>query len=601
MAENVQPGRKTLPFIGALLREHAGYLGVAIALAALSRAAALVLPVSGRYLVDTVLRQGREDLLLGFAAAIGAAIAVQSGTAYCLNSLVARQSNAIACNLRMKMVRHALRLPLAYIDEGASGAAATRIANDCDSIRHVVGFPMIELVGAVVTGLISVVVLLRINAMIAALAVAMLMACAICFAGCVFVSRGYVRERSALLAAANGQLAENLGGIRTIRAFVAELRAEFAYRETLDRLLTNIEKSTRLSSWVTVARVVVGGSTGLLLTWVGVHEIASGRLTVGGLLVVVALWATMAGALIEGGAASIQISESLAGVDRLRELLALDLETNEAGRTTTFGSGLGRIVFDNVCFAYTRATPVVNRISFELLPGTMTALVGPSGAGKSTIAALAASLYAPTSGRVIVDGYDLRSVKLETYRSEIGFVPQDALLMSGTIRENILLGRNTATEADFRWACRDARVSDFAEQLSAGYETEIGERGVQLSGGQRQRIAIARALLGDPRILILDEPTASLDDESAELVYEALASAVQGRTTLLISHSPAAIRHAHRVLVLEKGRIVADGAPSDVLLPGEVHHATASDRAMLSITTRAAALAVKHRTIANGS
>lgn len=566
MVGNFQRSQQTLQFIGTLLRDHAGYIAAAIALTAVSRAASLVLPVSTRYLVDTVLRQGREDLLLVFVVVVAAAIAVQSATSYFLNSLVARRSNEIACDLRMQTVQHALRLPLSFLDESASGASATRIANDCDAIRHVVGFPLIELVSAAVTGLISVAVLLRINRTITVIGVAMLFVCAAGFAACVWFSRGYVRERSAILAEANGRLAETFGLVRTIRAFVAERRAETAYRESLDRLLVNVGQTTRVSSYIALTRMLIGGSTGLLLTWVGVHEIALGRLTTGGLLVAIVLWATMAGALVQGGAASIQISESLAGVDRLCELLRQPCEDREVGRATTFRSGPGRIVFDDVSFMYARGVPVVERISFELAPGSITALVGPSGAGKSTIAAIAASLYTPTSGRVLVDGYDLRAVRLESYRRQIGYVPQDAALTSGTIRDNVLLGRSTATEAEFRWACRQARVSDFAEQFPAGYETEIGERGAQLSGGQRQRIAIARALLGDPRVLILDEPTASLDGESAEMVREALAAAVEGRTTILISHALPEIRRAHRVLVLECGHVVACTPPGDLQL-----------------------------------
>jgi ABC-type multidrug transport system fused ATPase/permease subunit len=568
MKRDFPSGQRTFRFIGALLREHAGYLAAAILLAGISRGAALVLPVSTRFLVDTVLRDRREDLLSRYFVVVAAATAVQGAAAYFLNSLVARRSHEIACELRMRVVGHVLRLPLAFHDACASGAAATRIANDSDAVRHVLGFPMIELVSAAVTGLISAIVLLRISPALAGIGVVMLLACAAGFAACVLVSRGYVRERSAIVAEGIGKLSEALAGIRTVKAFVTEGREERGYRKHLDHLLANVAETTRLSSGVALARVLIGGSVGVLLIWAGVHEIAHGRLSTGGLLVVLVLWATMAGALLQGGAAAIQISESLAGVDRLRELLAEIREQDEPGRTTRFRSGPGRIVFDNVSFSYGRGVEVLKNISFELAPGTVTALVGASGAGKSTIAAIASCLYTPTSGRVLVDGYDLRTVKLDSYRKQLGIVPQDAMLMSGTVRENILMARTTATDAEFRWACRNARVNEFAERFPAGYETEIGERGVQLSGGQRQRIAIARALLADPRILILDEPTASLDDDSAERVHEALARAAEGRTTILIAHSLAGIRRAQQVLVLENGSIVARGTPAETHLAG---------------------------------
>jgi ABC-type bacteriocin/lantibiotic exporter with double-glycine peptidase domain len=580
MARELRSGEQTLRFTAKLLREQRGYLAAAIALAALNRGAALVLPVSTRYLVDSILRPHREDLLPVFLLVLAAAMALQGCAAYFLNSLVTVRSHTIVCTLRMRVVQHVLRLPLQFHDANTSGAAATRIVSDTESIRHVLGFPMVELVSAAVTGLISAIVLLRINPMLAAIGISVLLVAAAGFAVCVALSRGYVRERAAIIADGTGRLAEALAGIRMVKAFAAEGREESAQRANLDRLLANIGTTTKLSSAVAVARVLIGGSAGLLLSWVGVHEIGSGQLTVGGLIVAVVLWAMMAGALMQGGAAAIQISESLAGIDRIRELLERPREDDQAGRTTAIRRGPGRIIFDNVSFSYDRSVPVIDRVSFELPPGSVTAVVGNSGAGKSTIAAIAASLYTPTAGRVLVDGYDLRTVKLETYRKELGFVPQDVLLMSGTIRENILLDRAGVTEAEFRAACRTALVCEFAERFPMAYETEIGERGVQLSGGQRQRIAIARALLADPRILILDEPIASLDANSAEIVQQALERAIEGRTTIVIAHSPAAVSRADQVLVLRNGRIVARGTPPELppaeqyvsqAYPGQVH------------------------------
>ena len=566
MVRELNFGSPTRVFIRDLLIQNRGYILGALTLAGANRAAALFLPVSTRYLVDTILTQHRGELLSTFLAAVAAATMVQAGTAWGLNSLVARRSHAIVGELQSRVVRHVLRLPLVFHDNNASGTAATRIASDTDAVRHLLGFPAIDFTCALITGLISAIVLWQVSPALAEIGAAMLAVAIAGFAFCVRISRAYVRQRAAIMAETTGRLTETFAAVRMVKAFAIENREETAYRANIHRFLANVDKSTRLSSAVAFARVVIGGAGGLLLTWAGAHEIMHGRLTIGGLMVAVVLWATLASALLEGGAAAISITESLAGIDRLRELMAHAREDDVPARAVTFNIGQGRVVFENVSFTYGGRTPVLNKVSFELAPGSVTAIVGASGAGKSTIGAIASGLYTPTCGRVLVDGYDLRTVKLSTYRRQIGVVPQDVTLMSGTIRDNILLARTGVTDIEFRVACRSAGVAEFVERFPSGYDTGIGERGVQLSGGQRQRIAIARALLADPRILILDEPTASLDRESAELVSDAIAKSASGRTVIVIAHSVHVVHRADQVLLLENGTVIARGSPSELQL-----------------------------------
>ncbi|MGH9560823.1 MAG: ABC transporter ATP-binding protein, partial [Terracidiphilus sp.] len=263
-----------------------------------------------------------------------------------------------------------------------------------------------------------------------------------------------------------------------------------------------------------------------------------------------------------------QLTEAVAGIDRTVEILSEKDEFADAVRTVKLSEIRGNVRFENVEFAYTPEKPVLHGISFNAEPGTVTALVGSSGSGKSTIISLVCAFHTPSEGKVLVDGIDLATVDLNSYRSQLGVVLQESFLFDGTIRENILFSRPDATEEQFMRACRTARVDEFAERFPEGYDTIVGERGVKLSGGQRQRLSIARALLAEPRILILDEATSSLDSESEAMIQGGLAELMQGRTTFVIAHRLSTIRRADQILVVEGGRIVERGNHAELYALG---------------------------------
>jgi subfamily B ATP-binding cassette protein MsbA len=263
-----------------------------------------------------------------------------------------------------------------------------------------------------------------------------------------------------------------------------------------------------------------------------------------------------------------QLTEAVAGLERTREILNERPEDEDPRRTVTLPDIVGELAFDNVSFSYETGKPVLQQISFCSEPGTVTALVGSSGSGKSTIIGLVAAFHVPREGRVLVDGVDLATVRLDSYRTRLGVVLQESFLFDGTIRENVAFSRPRASEEEILAACRIARVDEFAERFPEGYDTIIGERGVKLSGGQRQRVSIARAILADPRILILDEATSSLDSESEMLIQEGLAQLMRGRTTFVIAHRLSTIRRADQILVVEAGKIVERGTHASLYASG---------------------------------
>jgi subfamily B ATP-binding cassette protein MsbA len=301
------------------------------------------------------------------------------------------------------------------------------------------------------------------------------------------------------------------------------------------------------------------GVVGTLIMWVGAHKIMAGTLTVGGFFSYTLFLGFLIAPIIQIVAIGTQLTEALAGLERTREILHERPEDELPSRQVELADIRGEIKFEDVEFAYDAPRTVLNQVSFVAEPGTVTALVGSSGSGKSTIIGLLAAFYVPTKGRVLVDGIDLSTVKLNSYRTRLGVVLQDSFLFDGTIRENVQFSRPFASEAQVLNACKIARVDEFAESFPNGYDTIVGERGVKLSGGQRQRISIARAILADPRILILDEATSSLDSESEQLIQEGLQYLMKGRTTFVIAHRLSTIRRADQILVVEAGKIVERG------------------------------------------
>jgi subfamily B ATP-binding cassette protein MsbA len=304
------------------------------------------------------------------------------------------------------------------------------------------------------------------------------------------------------------------------------------------------------------------------IMYLGTRHILAGTMTLGTFLEFTLFLGMLVAPVFQIVGIGPQITEALAGLERTREVLNERPEDDAPGRTKILDRIRGKVVFENVNFAYDAGKPVLFDINFESEPGTVTALVGPSGAGKSTVIGLIAAFYVPSSGRVLVDGIDLATVKLDSYRTQLGVVLQETFLFDGTIRENVAFSRPDASEEEVLAACRIARVDEFAEALEKKYDTIVGERGVKLSGGQRQRVSIARAILADPRILILDEATSSLDSESEAFIQEGLRYLMRGRTTFVIAHRLSTVRRADQILVIEAGRIVERGTHESLYAAG---------------------------------
>ena len=373
------------------------------------------------------------------------------------------------------------------------------------------------------------------------------------------VIRPIFRERSKINAEVTGRLTESLGGVRVVKGYRAEENEARVFGEGVQRLLTNVISSLTAQSLMTLSSTVILGVVGATVMYMGAHLHAQGRLSTGGYFSYVMLLAFMTAPLIQLVSIGTQLTEALAGLDRTREVFAELEEDASPGRTVEIGPIRGDVRFDQVSFEYVPGKPVLHEINFEVKPGTVTALVGSSGSGKSTIISLVCAFHTANQGRVLVDGVDLATVRLGSYRAQLGVVLQETFLFDGTIRENVLFSRPEATEQQFLEACRIARVDEFAERFTEGYETIVGERGVKLSGGQRQRLSIARAILADPRILILDEATSSLDSESEAMIQQGLNFLMQGRTTFVIAHRLSTIRRAQQILVVEAGHIVERG------------------------------------------
>jgi subfamily B ATP-binding cassette protein MsbA len=347
--------------------------------------------------------------------------------------------------------------------------------------------------------------------------------------------------------------------VRVVKGYHAEDREEQVFSGGVQRLLDNVLKTLTATSLMSLSGATLMGIVSAIIMFLGARQVLAGTMTPGILIQYTGLLVLMVAPVFQIVAIGTQITEAITGLERTREILNESMEDQDPKRRVELGRIEGRVEFDEVRFSYEANKEVLHGISFTSEPGTVTALVGPSGSGKSTIIGLLAAFYTPSSGRVLVDAVDLSTVKLSSYRTQLGVVLQETFLFDGTIRENVAYGRPGASEEEILAACRIARVDEFAETFEKQYDTIVGERGVRLSGGQKQRVSIARAILADPRILILDEATSSLDSESEALIQEGLRYLMRGRTTFVIAHRLSTIRRAEQILVVQDGRILERG------------------------------------------
>jgi ABC-type multidrug transport system fused ATPase/permease subunit len=528
-------------------------------LMAINRLSGLVLPYSTKYLIDDIIGKHRTDLLTPLVLAVLSATLIQGVTSFTLTQLLSKAGQRLITELRRKVQEHVGRLSVAYYDANKSGVLVSRIMTDVEGVRNLIGTGLVEFAGGLMTAVVALVVLVRISPLMTGLTALAVGGFAFTLKQAFTKIRPIFRERGKINAEVTGRLTESLGGVRVVKGYHAEAREAEVFGGGAQRLLNNVLRSLTAMSLMSLSATVLMGVVGATVMFLGTRQIFAGTLTLGGFMTFTAFLAFLVAPVFQIVGIGTQITEALAGLDRTHEVLAERPEDKDPRRTVKLGPIRGDVVFDHVGFAYDAGKQVLYDVSFESAPGTVTALVGPSGSGKSTMISLIAAFHVPTEGAVFVDGVDLSTVRLDTYRTQLGVVLQDTFLFDGTIEENIAFARPDATKEQILEACRIARVDEFAEHFENKYDTVVGERGVKLSGGQRQRVSIARAILADPRILILDEATSSLDSESEALIQEGLKYLMKGRTTFVIAHRLSTIRRADQILVVETGRIVERG------------------------------------------
>ena len=577
MAEPKKPERSErlralLPELWVLVRPRRGLLAGGLLLMTVNRASGLVLPGSTKFLVDDVIGQRRTDLLLPLVLAVVAATLVQGLTSFALTQMLSKAAQRLIAEMRRKVQAHIGRLPVAYYDANKTGQLVSRIMNDVEGVRNLIGTGLVEFAGGLLTGVLALAIMLRLSRGMTSVTLLSLAVFGVVLYRAMGTLRPIFRERGKIYGEVTGRLTESLGGVRVVKGYHAEAREAGVFAEGVGRILTNVMKTLTATSVLSLASTVLLGLIGAAVMYVGTREILAGHLTVGGFFTYTVLLGFLVGPVFQIVSIGTQLNEALAGIERTREVFRERPEDQDDLRTVRLGQVQGEVAFEDVRFAYEEGKPVLEGVSFRAAPGTVTALVGPSGAGKSTIIGLIAAFHVPSWGRVTVDGVDLRTVRLDSYRVHLGVVLQETFLFDGTIRENVAFSRPGASEEDVLAACRTARVDEFASKFELGYDTVVGERGVKLSGGQRQRVSIARAILADPRILILDEATSSLDSESEALIQEGLGSLMRGRTTFVIAHRLSTIRQADQILVVEGGRIVETGDHASLLARGRRYY-----------------------------
>ncbi len=549
-----------------LIWEHRGRLSTGLGVMIIDRLAGLVLPASSKYLIDDVIGKGDTGLLIPLALAVGAATVVQAGTTFTLSQLISVAAQRVIMDMRQRVQEQITRLPIRYFDDTKTGELISRIMTDPEGIRNLVGTGIIQLVGGVFTALIALAVLFYLNWVLTSGILVVL----ITFGGAMAYAftrlRPIFRERREINAEVTARLNETLGGIRIVKAYGAEEREQRSFADGVDKLFRNIAKSITGISAVTAFGSIIIGTVGVIMIVLGGRAILSGQMTLGDFVMYIFFVGLLAAPIIQMASIGTQISEAFAGLDRIREVLQMTTEDAEDAHRSSLGVTEAHIAFDDVSFSYNEGTPVLKKVSFEAPSGTTTALVGSSGSGKSTLVSLVMSFNRPQQGHVLLDGRDLRTIKVREYRKILGVVMQDNFLFDGTIADNIRFPKPDATMEQIRYVGRVSNCDAFVDQFPDGYETIVGERGVKLSGGQRQRVAIARAILADPQILILDEATSSLDTESESLIQEGLQRLREGRTTFVIAHRLSTIRSADQILVLENGEIVERGTHEELMI-----------------------------------
>lgn len=544
--------RRNLVFIGLIL-------------IVLSRLSSLVLPWKSKELLDQIIPNKDMNGLYNLLWLVGFAILIQAITSFLLTRILSVQAQYLISELRAQVQKKVLSLPISFFDNTKSGALVSRIMRDVEGVRNLMGTGLVQLVGGTITAVISLFLLISINAWMTLFVLVPVAIFGIIALKAFKYIRPIFRDRGKINAEVQGRLTETLAGVRVIKGFNAEEQENKIFEEGVDRLYQNVKKSLTATAAMTSSSTFLLGLASLGIMGIGGYFMIYGDMTMGDFLSFTLLLGFMIAPIVQMSNIGSQLTEALAGLDRTEELMNMTAEEDLHNRTITLEEVKGHLEFKDISFSYEKGKEVLHNINFEMKPGEVYALVGSSGSGKSTIAGLAATFLNPNKGSILMDGKDLAEVKLSSYRRNLGVVLQDEFLFEGTIRDNILFPRPNATEEELQKAVKAGYVNEFTDRFDDGLETLIGERGVKLSGGQRQRISIARAILANPKIIILDEATSNLDTESEALIQKSLTRLVKDRTTIVIAHRLSTIQKADQILVIENGRIAERGTHKSLL------------------------------------
>ena len=531
----------------------------------IGRLAGFILPLKSKELLDEIVPNNDLDALYNLTWMVITALLVQAITSFLLTRILSVQAQFLISELRAQVQKKVLSLPISFFDNEKSGALVSRIMSDVEGVRNLIGTGLVQLVGGTITAVVSLVLLIRINVMMTLFVFLPLGIFGYVALRAFKYIRPIFRKRGKINAEVKGRLTETLAGVRVIKGFGAEAQENKSFEEGVDRLFKNVKKSLTATAIMTSSSTFLLGFASVGVMTMGGYNMIQGSLTVGDFLLFTLLLAFLVAPIIQMSNIGSQLTEALAGLDRTEELMNMTPEDDLGDRSIVLDSLQGNLVFNNVSFSYEEGKEVIHNISFDAPAGSTIALVGSSGSGKSTIAGLSATFLTPESGIITMDGHDLSKVKLSSFRQHLGVVLQDEFLFEGTIRDNILFPRPDASEAQLQRAVKAGYVDEFTNRFDDGLDTLIGERGVKLSGGQRQRIAIARAILANPKIIILDEATSNLDTESEGLIQKSLSELVKDRTTIVIAHRLSTIKKADQILVIESGRIAEQGTHDELI------------------------------------
>ena len=547
-------------------------LSVGLILIVFRSLSGLVLPYSIKSLVDDVVPNGDMDTLYLILASVSAAILIQALASYSLTRLLSVEAQHLISLLRAKVQKKLLALPIGFFDNNKSGALVSRVMSDVEGVRNLIGTGLVQLIGGSITSIIALVFLIKINAMMTLIVLLPVILFAVVMLKAFSRIRPIFRERGKINAEVTERLTETLNGIRVIKGFNAEEQENKSFEIGVDRLFQNVKRSLTATALITSSSAFLLGMASVGIMGIGGYFMMDDTMSTGDFMSFILFLGFMVAPIVQMSNIGSQLTEALAGLDRTQELMNMSEEDDPENRKVEINELKGNISFQDVSFSYEESKEVLHHISFEAPRGSVTALVGSSGSGKSTIAGLAATFLNPEKGKVLLDGVDLSTVKLSSYRKHLGVVLQDDFLYEGTIRENILFPRPDASDSELLAAVKGAYVDEFTDKFEDGLDTLIGERGVKLSGGQRQRISIARALLADPKIIILDEATSNLDTESESFIQKSLAKLMQDRTTFVIAHRLSTIQKADQILVIEAGAIEEQGKHEELIAKKGRYH-----------------------------